>query len=209
MIRQQFLDYCQGLKQALDAIPTPAAEKFLQLLESAYLEGRQVFIMGNGGSGSTASHAAGDLNKGVSYGREKRFRVMSLNDNMATVTAYANDVAYSEAYVEQLKNFLNPGDLVIGISGSGNSPSILKAIEYANQHGATTVGLCGFSGGKLAAQAQVPVHIPVNDMQKVEDIHMMLFHVAMQVLCSRADAPAQAHAAAGGRTDTANAASVR
>lgn len=194
MIRQQLLDYCQGLKDALDTIPTDAAEKFLQLLESAYQEGRQVFIMGNGGSGSTASHAAGDLNKGVSYGREKRFRVMSLNDSMATVTAYANDVSYSEAYVEQLKNFLNRGDLVIGISGSGNSPSILKAIEYANQQGAVTVGLCGFSGGKLAAMAQFPVHVPVNDMQKVEDIHMMLFHVAMQVLCARVDAPAQAPA---------------
>jgi D-sedoheptulose 7-phosphate isomerase len=194
MIRQQLLDYCQGLKDALDTIPTDAAEKFLQLLESAYQEGRQVFIMGNGGSGSTASHAAGDLNKGVSYGREKRFRVMSLNDSMATVTAYANDVSYSQAYVEQLKNFLNRGDLVIGISGSGNSPSILKAIEYANQQGAVTVGLCGFSGGKLAAMAQFPVHVPVNDMQKVEDIHMMLFHVAMQVLCARMDAPAQAPA---------------
>lgn len=192
MIRQQFLDYCQGLKQALDAIPTDAAEAFLQHLESAYLEGRQVFIMGNGGSGSSASHAAGDLNKGVSYGREKRFRVMSLNDNMATLTAYANDVSYSEAFVEQLKNFLRPGDLVIGISGSGNSPSILKAIEYANQQGAITVGMCGFSGGKLAGMAQLPVHVPVNDMQKVEDIHMMLFHVAMQVLCARMDAPAQA-----------------
>jgi len=94
--------------------------------------------MGNGGSGSTASHAAADLNKGVSYGREKRFRVMSLNDNMATLTAYANDVSYSDAFVEQLKNFLHPGDLVIGISGSGNSPNILKAIEYANQQGAIT-----------------------------------------------------------------------
>jgi len=191
MIRQQFLDYCQGLKQALDAIPADAAEKFLQLLESAYLEGRQVFIMGNGGSGSSASHAAGDLVKGVSYGRQKRFRVFSLNDNMATVTAYANDVSYSEAFVEQLKNFLNPGDLVIGISGSGNSPSILNAIDYANQQGATTVGMCGFNGGKLAGKAQVPVHIPVYDMQKVEDIHMMLFHVAMQVLCARLDVPAQ------------------
>jgi D-sedoheptulose 7-phosphate isomerase len=117
---------------------------------------------------------------------------MSLNDNMATVTAYANDVSYSEAFVEQLKNFLNRGDVVIGISGSGNSPSILKAIEYANQQGAITVGLTGFSGGKLAGLAQVPVHVPVNDMQKVEDIHMMLFHVAMQVLCSRMDAPVQA-----------------
>ena len=164
MIRQQFLDYCQGLKEALDAIPTDAAEKFLQLLESAYQDGRQVFLMGNGGSGSTASHAASDLNKGVSYGRAKRFRVMSLSDNMATLTAYANDVSYSDVFVEQLKNFLHSGDLVIGISGSGNSPNILKAIEYANQQGAVTVGLCGFSGGKLAGMAQLSVHVPVHDL---------------------------------------------
>ena len=97
--------------------------------------------MGNGGSGASASHAAGDLNKGVSYGREKRFRVISLNDNLATLTAYANDVSYAEVFVEQLKNFLHPGDVVIAISGSGNSPNILKAVEYANQQGAVTVGL--------------------------------------------------------------------
>jgi D-sedoheptulose 7-phosphate isomerase len=190
VFRQQFLDYCQDLKHALDAIPADAAERFLQILENAYQEGRQVFIMGNGGSGATASHAAGDLVKGVSYGREKRFRVMSLNDNMATVTAYANDVSYADAFLEQLKNFLRSGDVVIGISGSGNSLSVLKAVEYANQQGAITVGLCGFNGGKLAKLAQVPVHVPVNDMQKVEDIHMMLFHVAMQVLCARSDADA-------------------
>ncbi len=111
MIRQMFLDYTQGLKQALDAIPTDAAEKFLQLLESAYLDGRQVFLMGNGGSGASASHAAGDLNKGVSYGREKRFRVISLNDNLATLTAYANDVSYVDVFIEQLKNFSVPATL--------------------------------------------------------------------------------------------------
>jgi D-sedoheptulose 7-phosphate isomerase len=188
MIRQMFLDYTQGLKEALDLIPTDAAEKFLELLESAYLDGRQVFLMGNGGSGASASHAAGDLNKGVSYGREKRFRVISLNDNLATLTAYANDVSYVDVFVEQLKNFLHPGDLVIAISGSGNSPNVLKAIEYANQQGAITVGLTGFNGGKLADLAKVPVHVPVHDMQKVEDIHMMLFHVAMQVLCARMNA---------------------
>jgi D-sedoheptulose 7-phosphate isomerase len=192
MFRQQFLDYRQDLKRALDAIPEDATDKFLQILESAYRDERQVFLLGNGGSGSSASHAAADLNKGVSYGREKRFRVMSLNDNLATLTAYANDVSYADVFVEPLKNFLNPGDVVIGISGSGNSSNVLKAIEYANRRGAITVGLCGYDGGKLAGLAQVPVHIPVNDMQKVEDIHMMLFHVAMQVLCAQQDVPAVA-----------------
>jgi D-sedoheptulose 7-phosphate isomerase len=196
MVRHQFLTYCQELKQALDLIPADAAERFLQLLEAAYLEERQVFLMGNGGSGASASHAAADLNKGVSYGREKRFRVISLNDNLATLTAYANDVSYVDVFVEQLKNFLRPGDLVIALSGSGNSANVVKAIEYANQHGATTVGLTGFTGGKLAQIAQVPLHVPVHDMQKVEDIHMMLFHVAMQVLCARLNAPAEALRAA-------------
>jgi D-sedoheptulose 7-phosphate isomerase len=194
MIRQMFLDYTAGLKEALDLIPADAAEKFLQLLETAYVENRQVFLMGNGGSGASASHAACDLNKGVSYGREKRFRVISLNDNLATLTAYANDVSYLDIFVEQLKNFLHPGDVVVAISGSGNSPNVLKAIEYANQQGAVTVGLTGFNGGKLATLAKVPVHIPVHDMQKVEDIHMMLFHVAMQVLCVRANTATGANA---------------
>ena len=191
MVRQQFLDYCKSLQQAIDTIPADAAVRFLELLERAYQEGHQVFLMGNGGSGANASHAAGDLNKGASYGREKRFRALCLNDNVATLTAYANDVSYVDVYVEQLKNFLQAGDLVIAISGSGNSPNILRAIEYANQKGAVTVGLTGFNGGKLAGLAQLPVHIPVNDMQKVEDIHMMLFHAAMQILCARMDGPAE------------------
>jgi len=185
MVRQFFLDYCHDLKTAVEAIPAGAVEEFIHVLEQAYREGRQVFLMGNGGSGSTASHAACDLNKGVSFGRMQRFRAICLNDNVPTLMAYANDVSYSEVFVEQLKNFLRPGDVVIGISGSGNSLNVLKAIEYAQEQGAITVGLCGFEGGKLVRLVRVPVLIPVHDMQKVEDVQMMIFHVAMQALCAR------------------------
>lgn len=189
MIRQYLAEYSTGLKHALDCLPADKFEELVRLLESAYQEGRQVFLLGNGGSGSTASHFACDLNKGVAFGLEKRFRVICLNDNIATLTAYANDVSYEDVFVEPLKNFLRPGDLVIGFSGSGNSPNVLKAIAYANTHGAHTVGLSGFGGGKLAALARSSLVVPVHDMQQAEDLHFILFHVAMQVLCARLQAP--------------------
>jgi D-sedoheptulose 7-phosphate isomerase len=185
MVGEYFLNYCTGLSKALAGVPPERFEEFVHLLENAYQEGRQVFLMGNGGSGSTASHVTCDLNKGVSYGRQKRFRVICLNDNLATLTAYANDVSYEDAFVEQLKNFLRAGDLVVGISASGNSPNVLKAIAYANGLGAHTVGLCAFQGGKLVGLVRTPILTPVHDMQKAEDVHMILLHVAMQLLCAR------------------------
>ena len=185
MVSEYLANYCAGLSKALEGVPAERFEEFVQLLESAYQDGRQVFFMGNGGSGSTASHFACDLNKGVSYGRQKRFRVISLNDNLPTLTAYANDVAYEDVFVEQLKNFLQAGDVVVGISGSGNSPNVLKAITYANDLGAHTVGLCGFDGGRLAGLVRTPILAPVHDMQKAEDVHMILLHVVMQLLCAR------------------------
>ena len=185
MIREYLSNYCTGLSQALNGVSPERFEEFVHLLENAYQEGRQVFLIGNGGSGSTASHFACDLNKGVSYGRQKRFRAICLNDNLPTLMAYANDVSYEDVFVEQLKNFLRPNDVVVGISGSGNSPNVLKAIDYANSLGAHTVGLCGFNGGKLAGRVRTPILAPVHDMQKAEDAHVILLHVVMQVLCAR------------------------
>ena len=189
MVRGFFEDYRQGLKQALDSLPMDAVEKLVVLLEQAYHDRRQVFLMGNGGSGSTASHIACDLNKGVCAGLEKRYRVICLNDNLPMLMAYANDLSYEDVFVEPLKNFLQPGDLVIGISGSGNSPNVLKAIAFANQRGARTVGLSGFDGGKLARLVETPLVVPVNDMQKIEDVHLTIFHVAMQYLYARLQKP--------------------
>jgi D-sedoheptulose 7-phosphate isomerase len=185
MIREYYQSYCSELSKTLEGVSLERFEEFVHLLESAYQEGHQVFFMGNGGSASTASHCACDLNKGVSYRRAKRFRVICLNDNLATLTAYANDVSYEDVFVEQLKNFLGPQDLVVAISGSGNSPNVLKAIAYANSLGAHTVGLCGFDGGKLATMVRTPLLAPVRDMQKAEDVHVILFHILMQLLCAR------------------------
>jgi D-sedoheptulose 7-phosphate isomerase len=193
-VQEWLTNYREGLTRALENVSVERFEQLVQLLESAYHENQQVFIFGNGGSGSTASHFACDLNKGVSYGLQKRFRVICLNDHVPTLTAYANDVSYDDVFVELLKNFFHPADLVIAISGSGNSRNVLKAIEYANTHGGRTVGLSGYDGGKLAQLAQTPLIAPVNDMQKAEDVHLILFHVIMQILCARLHDPSDAPA---------------
>ncbi len=194
-VTEQLRTYADGLKKSLDSVPGEQFDELVRLMEASVEEGRQVFVMGNGGSGSTASHMVCDLNKGVSFGLEKRLRVICLNDNMATILAYANDVSYDEVFVEQLKNFVHPGDLVIGISGSGNSRNVLKAIDYANQAGAHTVGMTGFDGGKLAKAAKTSIWVNVHDMQQAEDVHMILFHVLMQVLYARFRSPVEAASA--------------
>jgi D-sedoheptulose 7-phosphate isomerase len=176
-------NYLNQLKGLLDLFPHDRFEEIGQALTSAYDKEKQIFIMGNGGSGSTASHFACDINKGCCFDREKKFKVICLNDNIPTMLAYANDLSYDKVFVEQLKNFLQPGDIVIGISGSGNSENVLQAVSYAKENGARTVGLTGFDGGKLARIVDVPLVAAVNDMQKVEDIHMIVVHMLMQYLC--------------------------
>jgi len=122
----------------------------------------------------------------VSYGRNRRFKVISLNDNLPTITAYANDVSYEDVFVEQLKNFLSPDDLVIAISGSGNSRNVLKAIEYARENGGRTFGICGYGGGELSKACSKSISLESMDMQKVEDAHVVLIHCVMQYLRDRA-----------------------
>lgn len=138
--------------------------------------------MGNGGSAATASHYVCDFNKGMSYGRDKRFKMICLNDNVQTMMAYANDVDYQSVFVEQLKNFLRRDDVVIGISGSGNSGNVTKAIEYANQNGGITCGLTGYDGGFLRRIAHYSVNVRIHDIQISEDIHMMLVHVIYRIV---------------------------
>ncbi len=141
--------------------------------------------MGNGGSGATASHFTCDINKGCCMDLNKKFKMICLNDSLPTLLALANDVSYDAVFVEQLKNFFLPGDLVIGISGSGNSPNVLRAIEYARVHQGVTIGLSGFSGGKLASLADIAWIAPVEDMQKIEDMHMIVVHMIMQAVRNR------------------------
>ena len=123
--------YIERLKRVLDGFPHDRFERFIEAMMDAYDQEKRIFVMGNGGSASTASHLACDINKGVCSGLEKRFKVICLNDNIPTMLAYANDLSYEDVFLEQLKNFFMPGDLVIGISGSGNSKNVLRAIEYA------------------------------------------------------------------------------
>ena len=176
-------DYLNQLKGLLDVFPSDRFEEIGRALLSAYNEERQVFIMGNGGSGSTASHFVCDINKGSCLELKKKFKVICLNDNVPTILAYANDLSYDKIFVEPLKNFLQPKDLVIGISGSGNSENVLQAVSYARENGARTIGLSGFNGGKLAQIVDIPFVAKINDMQKVEDIHMIVVHMLMQYLC--------------------------
>ena len=176
--------YKERLKVAVDNIDPIILNEMINKILQARDEQKQIFFMGNGGSGASASHIVGDLNKGLSLGKTcgKRYRSISLVDNSPTLLSLANDVSYDDIFVEQLKNFLNEGDLVIGISGSGNSENILRAVRYAKERGNTVIGLTGFSGGKLKEEADISLHIPVDDMQIAEDAHMMIGHMIFSVL---------------------------
>jgi len=173
-------NYIADLKGVLDKVDRNEINRFLNILYEAYDREANVFIFGNGGSALTASHIACDLNKGVSFGRKKRFKVFPLTDNIATIMAYANDLNYEDIFVEQLKNFFKEGDVAIGISGSGNSKNVLKAIEYANKAGGTTIGISGFKNGRLKEICDCPVSANIDDMQIAEDMHVILGHIAMK-----------------------------
>ncbi len=149
-------------------------------IENVYKNGKTIFIMGNGGSAATASHFACDMNKGVSLKLQKKFKVLCLNDNIPIMLAYANDISFNSIFIEQLKNYIAKDDLVIGISGSGNSKNIINVINYANKAGARTFGIIGCDGGKLKDIAQISLIVRSFDMQKIEDCHMILSHLTMQ-----------------------------
>ena len=176
---KNYLDSVAGL---LAQISQEDTRTIANLVMDAYKDGRQVFIMGNGGSAATASHLACDLQKGIGFCGDKWFKVMAVTDNIPIMTAWANDADYSDIFANQLAPWLQKGDLVIGISGSGNSPNIIKAIEFANTKGAITAGMSGFKGGKLAQTAQFNVIVPSDNMQYIEDIHMVLSHLIFRYL---------------------------
>lgn len=175
-------DYLNTLKKTIDSISYKEVNEFISALIKAYENKNQIFIMGNGGSAATASHFACDINKGISFKLDKKFKVISLSDNIPTMMAYANDVTFDDIFLEQLKNFLAPNDLVIGISGSGNSKNVIKAIEYANRKNAITIGITGYDGGKLKQISHLSINANIDDMQISEDIHMILVHLTMRLL---------------------------
>ena len=166
--------YFDSVSTTLNNLNKSDVTTFVQLLLEAYHNNKTIYIFGNGGSASTASHFCGDLIKGVSYGLTKRFRAICLNDNMPALMAIANDVSYDDIFIEQLKNFLQKDDLVIGISGSGNSVNVIKALEYARTIKAKTVAICGFKGGKIKEISDLSIHAEIDDMEISEDIHNLI-----------------------------------
>jgi D-sedoheptulose 7-phosphate isomerase len=169
--------YKSDLLDAIDTIDLDRVSKAIQLLAQTRDEGRRIFVCGNGGSASTASHFATDMLKGASFGYTKRFRIMALTDSLPTITAYSNDVSYECVFVEQLKNFAEPGDVLIAISGSGNSLNVLRAVEYANSIGCHTIGLSGRDGGGLGKIAGLSLPVGHAHMGRIEDAHMVMLHM--------------------------------
>jgi D-sedoheptulose 7-phosphate isomerase len=174
--------FLERVSQELARIDPAEVRALADTIDACYRQGRMVFLCGNGGSGSNASHFCEDLGKGtlrrddLDNDRKKRLRVLSLTDNTPYILAWANDEGFERVFVEQLKNLAGPGDLLIAISGSGNSPNVLRAVEWANRSGMRTFGCTGFRGGKLRELAQQGLHVPIDDMGIVESIHLTAFH---------------------------------
>jgi D-sedoheptulose 7-phosphate isomerase len=162
-------------------------ERFVETLYEAFEEERTIFLVGNGGSAAAASHFGQDLAKGTlaSMQAKRRFRVVPLTDNVGYITALANDEGYESVFEQQLRNLGRRGDVLIAISGSGNSPNVLRAVEYAHSIGMKTIGVTGFDGGKLRGLADEGVHVPVEDMGMAEALHGVVFHLAMAQLRAR------------------------
>jgi len=175
---QEFTKNYRSLIQgALNTIDLESVSAAIGLLEKARDTGRMIFVCGNGGSASTASHFACDMVKGASYGRSKRFRILALTDSLPTLTAYSNDVSYDCVFAEQLQNLASAGDVVMAISGSGNSPNVIRAVEYANSIGCETIALTGRDGGKLGLLAKLQIRVAEPHMGRIEDGHMVVCHM--------------------------------
>ncbi|MCI9477862.1 MAG: SIS domain-containing protein [Lachnospiraceae bacterium] len=183
------MDYTGSIKNYVDEeirllkeLDVTLVNELLKELVAAYEKEATVYVFGNGGSASTASHMANDFNKGISEYTDKKFRICCLNDNVPTVLAIANDIGYEDIFSFQLRNKVKPGDLVIGISGSGNSPNVINALTYAKEQGAKIIGWVGFDGGRVSKITDLTFHVPVGNMQLVEDMHLILNHLMMYVI---------------------------
>jgi D-sedoheptulose 7-phosphate isomerase len=174
--------FLERIGQELRRVEPAQVKTLADLMHRCYREGRLIFLCGNGGSGSNASHFCEDIGKGTlrredfNNDKKKRVRILSLTDNTPCILAWGNDEGFDRIFVEQLKNLASPGDLLIAISGSGNSPNVLTAVEWANTHGMTSFGCTGFSGGNLQRLAHHNLHVPLDDMGIVETIHLAAFH---------------------------------
>ena len=179
---KHFTEYFNQVSEVLTKISPSELDAVANAITECYVRNGMIYIFGNGGSSATASHVAGDYLKAITFGLDKRLKIICLSDNTPCMMAIANDISYDDIFVEQLKSFIKSGDLVIGISGSGNSENVLKALRLAKDRKVETVALVGFSGGKAKSMVDICVHIPVNDMEMTEDLHLLCFHAIKQHL---------------------------
>lgn len=175
-------EYIALEKETIDKLDIIAINDAINLIVEAYENKCNIYIFGNGGSSATASHYQNDFNKGISEYIGKKFRFVCLNDNVATLMAIANDIGFEEVFRFQLRGKLEEGDIIIAISGSGNSKNVIKAVEYAKEQGNKVIGMTGFDGGKLKELSDVSLHADVMSMQVTEDIHMIFDHMIMAIL---------------------------
>jgi len=177
--------YLSELTSSLEKIDLNAVDASIELLIDAHKKGSRIFTAGNGGSSATASHIVCDFNKGISIHTEKKFEMVCLSDSIPTVTAIANDIGYDQVFVLPLKGRMKQGDLLIAISGSGNSKNIILAAEYAKSIGNKVIAFTGYDGGQLFKMADVNIHLPLHDMQKAEDAHMIMLHLIARAIAER------------------------
>ncbi len=170
-------DYLDRTAALAREMPLGAIETVIARLIEAGEANRHIFVMGNGGSAATASHFANDLGKGDVTGSARRLRVMALTDNVPLLTAWANDTHFHRVFAEQLRNFLGAGDVVIGVSASGRSPNVLEALRLAREHRACTIGFTGQSGGEMKDLVDHCVRVPSDNVQHIEDLHLIAFHL--------------------------------
>lgn len=179
------LTYFKNLHHTIDRCDTAQWDKAVDLIDQAWLDDRQVIVFGNGGSALAAQHSITDWNKNLFLAAKKPFRGVSLADNMGIFSAYSNDTCYEDVFLEQLRPVLRPDDLVIAISGSGNSENVVRALDHAKGVGASIICLTGYDGGRIHALADCNVHIPIDDMQVAEDMHLVFIHVVLRELMAR------------------------
>jgi len=177
--------YFLGVESVLRELPFAIIDRVTDVLWRAYVEGRTVYIFGNGGSAALASHCACDLGKGTVVNGNRRFRVLALTDNVPLMTAWANDASYEDVFAEQLATFVDEDDIVLAISGSGNSPNVVKALNVAKDAGAFTIGLTGFQGGRMKPLCDLCVIVPSDSMQIIEDLHVCVNHAIFSALRAR------------------------
>ena len=175
-------NYITSLQQTMDQLSQSLIYDVIHTLQRARMQGSQVFIMGNGGSASTASHFVCDLAKNTRREGLPHFRAIGLADNMEIFSAYANDEGYENVFSQQLINLVRPGDIVIAISASGNSKNVLNAVDEARKYGATTIGFTGFTGGNLGQMVDIHIHVNSTIIEHVEDIHLMLEHMIVRTI---------------------------